>query len=158
MCHHQDEQIASLKKQIHDTNALPPLPWQSQPQKLVGSEVDELTNLLEDAGRGVAAAGCGVRETESEGGTIYEGRQESPSSTVLTTPSKTPHQFCCPQPHSRTAIVPPQTATRSNKRRDFLASTSKQLSPNSYNSPLSLNVDHLAQEVRERMASIFDPP
>lgn len=157
MCHHQDEQIVSLKKQIQDSNAVPPLPWQPQPQELVGSEVDELTDLLEDAGRGVAAGGCGIRETENESSTSCEGRQEPSSITVPSpqSPPKTHRQFC--PVHSRTAIVPPQTATISDRRRDFLVSTSKQLSPNSCNS-LSLNVDHLAQEVREKMASIFDPP
>lgn len=159
MCHHQDEQIVSLKKQIQDADALPLLPRQPQPQELVGSEVDELTDLLEDVGRGVALAGCDGRDTEIE--SDCEGRQEPSSTTVFHTspqsPVKTHHQVY-PQPiHSRTAIVPPQTVTRSHERAEFLASTSKQLSPqNSCNSSLNLNVDHLAQEVRERMACMFD--
>ena len=198
MCSHQDKQIATLKKQLQAITIPKPSPWQLLPPPVVqdgaGSEVDELTELLERAGTCEEDSGGAAVPSSAMSHSLHE---HTGFKTAVVSPQKQPapsesskqlHQLSPslwpqreleeisvsrtrtyprhPQRHKAfsTPTVPrgqePPAAPRGQELPAAPRGQEPPIAPQetreSCRSPLSVDLDHLAQEVREKIANIFD--
>ena len=204
MCSHQDKQIATLKKQLQAITIPKPSPWQLPPPPVVqdgaGSEVDELTELLERAGTceedsGGAAVPSSAGDQQQPPATSHSLHEHTGFKTAVVSPQKQPapsesskqlHQLSPslwpqreleeirtrtyprhPQRHKASSTPTasrgqePPAAPRGQEPPVAPRDTQGVSEPShetreSCRSPMSVDLDHLAQEVREKIANIFD--